>query len=44
MHGEYSMHEEIQNAYQILYEKPEGKKTVWPRHRWENNIEIGQTG
>jgi hypothetical protein len=30
---------EVRNAYKILVEKPEGKKSLGrPSHRWEDNI------
>jgi hypothetical protein len=33
--------EETRNAYRILVEKPEGKRSVGrPRRRWVNNIKI----
>jgi hypothetical protein len=32
---------EMRNAYKILVEKPEGKRSLGrPRRRWEDNIKI----
>jgi len=36
---------EMRNAYKVLVWKPEGKRQlVRPRHRWEDNIRMDETG
>jgi hypothetical protein len=41
MGGVCSTHEEIRNAYNILIEKPEGKRPrERPRCKWEDNFRM----
>jgi hypothetical protein len=41
MGGESSTHTEVSNAYRILIEKPEGKRSLGiPWRRWEDNIRL----
>jgi hypothetical protein len=39
--GHVAQKEEIRNAYKIVVEKPQGKRTfVRPRHKWEVKVKL----
>ena len=43
--GHVARMEQSRNAYRVLVEKPEGKRSLGrPKHRWEDNIKMNFKG